>query len=86
MAEIAASLGARSEAPATPQQSAPAGVAACPGVQFGGRYPGGGFFSSAVPVIVITKNTAPSVWNVARQPTCATSEVATGPMIADPAP
>ncbi len=31
------------------------------GVQFGGRYPGGGFFNSAAPVIVITKKMTPRI-------------------------
>src|SRR6478672_10594454 len=52
----------------------------------GGVYPGGGFLSKAVAVIVIAKKTRPRIWNVGRHPRCAINDVATGPMIAEPAP
>ncbi len=38
------------------------------GVQPGGRYPAGGFFSSNAPSRVITKKTTPRTVNVVRQP------------------
>src|SRR5580765_7524353 len=51
-----------------------------------GWYPDGGFLRSAAPIAVITRNTRPRIWKVERQPMSATSAVAIGPKIAEPAP
>ena len=60
--------------------------AATAGAAAGALYPAGGFLSSAVPISPMTKNVAPSIWKVVRQPYDAISCVANGPMMAEPAP